>query len=57
MIGVGLFLVGLALVVAGLVVLFGPWAAVGGGVVVMIVGLMWPEGATRAEPTATPPRR
>ena len=55
MIGVGLFLAGLVLVVAGLIVLFGPGAAVAAGVVLMLIGLWWPEGAKRDEPVAAPP--
>lgn len=55
-IGLYLLAAGLTLIVVGLIVLFGPWAAVGSGAVLIVLGLLWPEGVTRAESVAAPPR-
>lgn len=58
MIGFGFVVVGAVLVVVGLIVLFGPWAAVACGVAVVAAGLLVPwEELTRAKPAPTPPRR
>lgn len=58
MIGFGFTVAGVVLIIVGLIVLFGPWAAVAAGVVLVTVGLFVPwEELTRAKPAPTPPRR
>lgn len=49
---------GATLVVAGLFLLYGPWALVAAGGVLALAGLLIPwEELTRAQPAPTPPRR
>lgn len=54
MIGFAIVLVGVVLTITGLVVLFGPWAAVGSGVVLIVAGLLLPEEVASGKP-ADPP--
>jgi hypothetical protein len=50
--------VGAALVTAGLFVLFGPWALVVAGGVLIVAGVSIPwEELTHAKPAPSPPRR
>lgn len=56
MIGLLFLAVGVALAVAGLVVLFGAWAAVACGVVLIVTGLIVPwEELTYAKSASAPP--
>lgn len=42
--------VAFVLIVVGLTLLFGPWALVGSGVVLLVVALLVPERERRGEP-------
>ena len=56
MISVLLVLAGVALAIGGFVAEFGPWAAVAGGAVVVVLGLLVPwEEVASAESVEPPP--
>jgi len=50
----GLVLIGLALTITGLVWLFGPWALVGSGLLLVALALLIPVKERRAEPVEPP---